>query len=223
MIGIILFAEDYEILITFIELLRRYAKLKKRKETESWYEFSGEKIELCSVLAGGYRNLIKRLKDFLENKVFERIIFNWIKNKEFEKVFIIILYDKDKEQEISSELSVWKEKFKRAFRDVKEKIEIKHKGVGVNFKNFTSEIESYFLRREYEKKEISEEELENYKKLLPTNKVSLVFYLKQILKFKEKPSMKVYLERVLNDEEFCKYLEEEILISWLTSKTASRL
>ena len=214
--GIILFAEDYEILLTFVELLRKQEyKLKKKIEREDWYEYCGEKVELYSVLAGGYKNLVKKLKAFLENKILESIISKWIKNKGFEKVFIVVLYDKDKEHEIKDEIITWKEKFEKSFESVRKHVEIKYSGVGIQFKNFSSEMESYFLKREYEKNEISEEELEKYRKLLSSDKASLAFYLKQILKFKEKPSLKIYLERALKDEKLVEDLREQLLISHL--------
>ncbi len=75
-----------------------------------------------------------------------------------------------------------------------ERIVVEHKGVGVEFKDFSPEAESYFLKREYEKKEIGEEEIENYKKLL---------------------------SRVLKDGEFCEYLGEQLLISPLLDKVVA--
>jgi len=228
MIGIILFAEDYEILLTFIEILKKKnLKLEKKREREEWYEYcgekAGEKIELYSVLGKGYKRLVEKLKAFLENKIFESMIYRWIKNRGFRKVVIIILYDKDKEKEMKPEIDSWKKEFEKSFNDVKEYIEIKHKGVGIEFLDFSPEIESYFIKREYDKKEISEKELEEYKKL-SNNKASLALYLKQILKFKEKPSMKVYLEKALKeDKKLIEELEKELLISELLAEIGLEL
>jgi len=133
------------------------------------------------------------------------------------------LYDKDKEKEMKPEIDSWKKEFEKSFNDVKEYIEIKHNGVGIEFLDFSPEIESYFIKREYDKKEISEKELEEYKKL-SNNKASLALYLKQILKFKEKPSMKVYLEKALKeDKKLIEELEKELLISELLAEIGLEL
>jgi len=222
-INVVVFAEDFEIMETFKKVFeKKLDSLRSEVESHEYYKFRWKLGEVFTILAKGGDRLLQLLNDYYENGCLNNLIVKPLKNGMADVVFVIILHDKDKESKIGKAVEDVFERFLKSLdKKIRSKIRIRKRALGgplpIKSFNISKEFETYFLINEIKKNKLSKNELARYCELIENNqkvKACLLFYLKQILKYKDKPSIRIYLEKHLHKEnELCEKLANEFYIN----------
>jgi len=206
---IILFSEDFEILITFVKLLN--LKLSKINEDVGFYEWKNKNILAFTFLAKGKNNLPNIIKNFLDKGIvfLEKLVKNNV--TEIDKIYIVVLSDKDIEKTLTDYITSLLNSLAKEIKNKLENIDItyKYKMLGEKIDGLIEEFESYFLEIERRKNNDKLDLVLDFIKRQNINKPSIALYTKILIEY-GKPYFKVYIEDIIRNSEFREFLAEKI-------------